>query len=477
MIVNIFSWQHNQRKLKMDVEKEKKDKLTKKKLKNEETKSQNSCVDEREFEEYYEKLKKKENKKEYEQNAKKYVNSVFDKKRPIWPMVLTIVTSLILPLLLEVQGIFKQVCLNLIFWCIAILVTITSLCIFCIIKKLGREKEKTFKIKIFSIANKAFKKKNRLSTTGRSELGEIELRKEIRKLNNCTDKYNRWEKKYNSITLISLSVFLFFLFSLGVAGKTTFEIVKSVESAEIQSEKIINAGDGLSPEKNESNDMLHDIVANDSLCEEKDESQQAFNKLKDRYFQSFFTSQLMNTSIERFIEYTEKIIVNQWIEDSERRMPENFEWDAYEMDLYGWTCYQTVFEDEQLLNSKDISTAFIECQKYGADYLNAVNMHVQQQSACAERDMGVASLRGAELLFIYIRGSNVAADSKRVGDAYKMSADLFRILGDYVYHNQGLESFILYGCAYVCYKKSEQYTGSDYSEDMEEMRASMECAI
>ena len=133
--------------------------------------------------------------------------------------------------------------------------------------------------------------------------------------------------------------------------------------------------------------------------------------------------------------------------------------------------------DEELLNSKVISTAFIECRKYGGDYLEAVNNHAEQGTACAERDMGVASLRGAELLFIFIRGVGVEADSQAVGEAYRMAADLFRISGDYVYHNQGVESFILYGCAYVCYEKAGQYTGDDYSKDMEEMRVSMECAV
>lgn len=420
-------------------------------------------------------------KRNREHKADLYVKKVL--KKVGYPITvkkasITIINIIMTIILTVCIGIYKILYDEIWFEMILILGEVASLLILYFLNKLKKKKLKKYGQKLKNIAIHREKLNDKRA---KNIIGHVKYQNESAvqdtKEKKVTEKYKKWKECYNSIVYIMTILLL--TFSTSIVIKIYYEAenrLSTVPSEESINESIDLEKEVLLEESKETDSAVNDVNEK-ALNEEADQSQQAYDKLKNRYFQNLLTGAVLEESND-FLNDARLVVINQWIKGLGNKKNEDFVWDEQEMDIYGWECYKTVLQDEEELNDiEKTDNLYAVCRQYGSDYLDAVNTHIEQQITCTERDMGAAALRGVELSLIFIRDANVSTDGHAVGAAYITVAELLRALGDNVYHNQGVESYVYYACAYVCYEKAGQYEGRSYREEMNEMRDSMECAV
>lgn len=197
-----------------------------------------------------------------------------------------------------------------------------------------------------------------------------------------------------------------------------------------------------------------------------DKSQNAFDDLWNDFFAGFIIDK--NITVEMAKDAAREIILDKWLDrDFEN---EQSWWYMEEMDIYGWNAYKEIADEENLLRSQsDVSQLF----KTGRKYSDATDMHINNKKAFAERDLGVACLRGADLLMRAVGTDSLKADEKAI--AFYYTALLFRQCADNVYGCVGKESFTLYTFSCVCYELAQEYGYPN--QHMAAMEKSMDGAL
>ncbi len=219
-----------------------------------------------------------------------------------------------------------------------------------------------------------------------------------------------------------------------------------------------------------------------------DECQQSFDRLW-----SFYMADFINNGphkLEDAEATTDALIDSIWLTTNTGSIGWNYE----QMDLYSDSAYATALQDEQYLRQNSTAENKLIAAK---EYVSATNTQIAQKSDSdnfQERDLGLAALRGVNLLSDYLSPSRPnakdSADQEnsaltsglQVGVAYNNMALLLRHFADNLYtdYESNADSkkrqYALCVFSYACYKraKSNGYNSQSIENDIAEMKKSLE---
>lgn len=220
----------------------------------------------------------------------------------------------------------------------------------------------------------------------------------------------------------------------------------------------------------------------------KDECQQSFDRLW-----SFYMADFINNGphkLEDAEATADALIDSIWLTTN----TDSIGWNYEQMDLYSNSAYATALQDEQYLRQNSTAENKLIAAK---EYVSATNTQIAQKSDSdnfQERDLGLAALRGVNLLSDYLSPSRPnAKDSAeqensaltsglQVGVAYNNMALLLRHFADNLYtdYESNADSqkcqYALCVFSYACYKraKSNGYNSQSIENDIAEMKKSLE---
>lgn len=220
----------------------------------------------------------------------------------------------------------------------------------------------------------------------------------------------------------------------------------------------------------------------------KDECQQSFDHLW-----SFYMADFINNGphkLEDAEATADALIDSIWLTTN----TDSIGWNYEQMDLYSNSAYATALQDEQYLRQNSTAENKLIAAK---EYVSATNTQIAQKSDSdnfQERDLGLAALRGVNLLSDYLSPSRPnAKDSAeqensaltsglQVGVAYNNMALLLRHFADNLYtdYESNADSqkcqYALCVFSYACYKraKSNGYNSQSIENDIAEMKKSLE---
>ena len=214
----------------------------------------------------------------------------------------------------------------------------------------------------------------------------------------------------------------------------------------------------------------------------KDECQQSFDRLW-----SFYMADFINNGphkLEDAEATADALIDSIWLTTN----TDSIDWNYEQMDLYSDSAYATALQDEQYLRQNSTAENKLIAAK---EYVSATNTQIAQKSDSdnfQERDLGLAALRGVNLLSDYLSPSRPnakdSADQKnstltsglQVGVAYNNMALLLRHFADNLYTDSKKCQYALCVFSYACYKraKSNGYNSQSIENDIAEMKKSLE---
>ena len=214
----------------------------------------------------------------------------------------------------------------------------------------------------------------------------------------------------------------------------------------------------------------------------KDECQQSFDRLW-----SFYMADFINNGphkLEDAEATADALIDSIWLTTN----TDSISWNYEQMDLYSDSAYATALQDEQYLRQNSTAENKLIAAK---EYVSATNTQIAQKSDSdnfQERDLGLAALRGVNLLSDYLSPSRPnakdSADQKnstltsglQVGVAYNNMALLLRHFADNLYTDSKKCQYALCVFSYACYKraKSNGYNSQSIENDIAEMKKSLE---
>ena len=220
----------------------------------------------------------------------------------------------------------------------------------------------------------------------------------------------------------------------------------------------------------------------------KDECQQSFDRLWSFYMADFINNGPHN--LEDAEATSDALIDSIWLTTN----TDSIGWNYEQMDLYSDSAYATALQDEQYLRQNSTAENKLIAAK---EYVSATNTQIAQKSDSdnfQERDLGLAALRGVNLLSDYLSPSRPnakdSADQEnsaltsglQVGVAYNNMALLLRHFADNLYtdYESNIDSqkcqYALCVFSYACYKraKSNGYNSQSIENDIAEMKKSME---
>lgn len=178
-----------------------------------------------------------------------------------------------------------------------------------------------------------------------------------------------------------------------------------------------------------------------------DSAQIYYDSAWDRYFSHFNFAEI--TSIEDAASHAYTILTSIWLNP---QMDFLKTWAMEEIEIYYQSPYEKTAQFEnQLRQTGSLSDQYIT----GISYVESTNSHINSKQNLEERNLGVACLRGIELLTHYI--GNEPSSFPETGNAYNKVAILLRQCADEVYHGTGYRSFVLYTFSYVCYKEAADH--------------------
>ena len=220
----------------------------------------------------------------------------------------------------------------------------------------------------------------------------------------------------------------------------------------------------------------------------KDECQQSFDRLW-----SFYMADFINNGphkLEDAEATADALIDSIWLTTN----TDSIDWNYEQMDLYSDSAYATALQDEQYLRQNSTAENKLIAAK---EYVSATNTQIAQKSDSdnfQERDLGLAALRGVNLLSDYLSPSrpnakdsadqenSVLTSGLQVGVAYNNMALLLRHFADNLYtdYESNIDSqkcqYALCVFSYACYKraKSNGYNSQSIENDIAEMKKSLE---
>lgn len=187
-----------------------------------------------------------------------------------------------------------------------------------------------------------------------------------------------------------------------------------------------------------------------------DSAQNLFDQYWNDYFGDCYIS--TNCSFDDARDSARSFIESAWLDEGFRSSVSY--WPIEEIEIYNQenTCsiYAKSTDKENELRQNNTNDNLLLA---GTTYIETTSNHINQafsnNTVLLERDLGVACLRGADLLIRFIRNQN--GDSPVIGKAYYRIACLLQHCADYVYNETGNRAYILYTFSYVCYEKACQY--------------------
>lgn len=185
-----------------------------------------------------------------------------------------------------------------------------------------------------------------------------------------------------------------------------------------------------------------------------DIAQHYYDLLWNNYFTSFATMETFST--DQDLEYAKSVIETTWLSQNIISIPY---WPIEEIEIYNQPETQNLYQkttrmENQLRQENTDENLFLT----GTTYVEATSEHIrstQNNTTFNERDLGVACLRGVDLLMKYIR--NQTGDSPNTGKAFYSAACLLQHSADYVYNETGNNAYILYAFSYACNDKALQF--------------------
>lgn len=197
---------------------------------------------------------------------------------------------------------------------------------------------------------------------------------------------------------------------------------------------------------------------------EQDYSEIYFGILFTEYFGGFNLQKI--NSVEAAVKSATEIIETTWLNPD--ALPD-CQWPLEYMDIYGMKNYEKAAKQENILRQTPLPINYFIA---GITYIESTTNAIKSGNAFSERTLGLACLRGCELLVHYLRNKT---DILKKGTAYNSIACLLRHAADNLYVNSPDKAFTLYTFAFVCYQKAEEngYCGTTLTDDKKDMLTSM----